>query len=860
MSETHPQTTPRFPRLTLVLIVLLFIASGCAALIYEVVWLQLLQLTLGSTAVSLAVLLATFMGGMCLGSLLLPRLASPRRHPLRVYALLELGIGALALVVLLGLPSVDQVYSRLAGRGAADLFLRGVVAALFLLLPAMLMGATLPAIARWVETSSRGMSWLGLCYAGNLAGAVAGCLVAGFYLLRVHDMATASYFAMAINASAGFLALGLAGKIAPPATPTESGASRPEPAPRAWAVYVVIALSGMAALGAEVVWTRLLSLILGGTVYTFSLILAVFLAGLGLGGSGGAYLARRKFSPRISLGICQMLLTAGVAWAAYMIAVVLPFKPIPLQEPVNPWHLFGIDLLRCLLTVFPPACLWGASFPLALASAARAGQDPGRVVAGVSAANTAGAIAGALSFSLLLIPMLGTAGAERVLVGLSAGAALVALVPKTTPLLRLASLAVLLGGSAVLAWRIQPIPWTVVAYGRHAATVSITPAPGIWAEDDIPIDPNDPYLYCIHVGEGKNVSVAVTQTGDGTRYFHGAGKVQASTLPIDMRLQRMLGHLPPLLHKKPRSVLVVACGAGVTAGCFVLHPDVERIVICDIEPLVPTTVTPLFGKANYHVVDGIGEHNPQRVNGKEVEVIYDDGRHFLRTTQEKFDIITSDPIDPWVKGCAALNTIEYYQACREHLNPGGSVALWMPFYESDLETTRSLIGTFFEVFPDGIVWSNDDNGQGYDAVLFGQLEPPVIDVNELQQRLERPDHQAVKESLREVGFGAPGTNGAANKETEDIVIALLATFAGDGRGLQSFLSSAQINTDRNLRLQYLAGMSVHSWLGTEILQSILGCYHFPEQTFVGSPSRLRALRVALDAAGRKPWPGRSSGE
>ena len=161
-------------------------------------------------------------------------------------------------------------------------------------------------------------------------------------------------------------------------------------------------------------------------------------------------------------------------------------------------------------------------------------------------------------------------------------------------------------------------------------------------------------------------------TREGVRSFHGAGKIQASNLPADMRLQRMLGHLPALVHKKPESVLVVACGAGVTAGTFVVHPDVKRIVICDIEPLVPTVVTPMFGEENYHVVDGIARENPHTVNGKQVEVVYDDGRHFLRTTREKFDIITSDPIDPWVKGCAALNTVEYYQMCRDHLNPGGS--------------------------------------------------------------------------------------------------------------------------------------------------------------------------------------------
>src|SRR6516165_4154411 len=201
MTQPHltPSTGPATPRRLLPVLLVLFVGSGCAALIYEVVWLQLLQLVIGSTAVSLGVLLGTFMGGMCLGSLLLPRLVSIQRHPLRVYALLELGIGAIGLVVLFGMPSVEHVYARYAGHGPLGILLRGAVVGVCLLPPTLLMGATLPAIARWVETTREGVAWLGFFYGGNIAGAVFGCLLAGFYLLRVHDMAVATYVAVAID-------------------------------------------------------------------------------------------------------------------------------------------------------------------------------------------------------------------------------------------------------------------------------------------------------------------------------------------------------------------------------------------------------------------------------------------------------------------------------------------------------------------------------------------------------------------------------------------------------------------------------------------------------------------------------------
>ena len=208
--DLSPPLGPAAPRRFLPVLVVLFAGSGCAALIYEVVWLQLLQLVIGSTAISLGVLLGTFMGGMCFGSLLLPRLVSGRRHPLRVYALLELGIGVIGLAVLFGMPYVERVYSNYAGHGVPGILLRGAVAGACLLPPTLLMGATLPAIARWVESGPEGVSWLGFFYGGNIAGAVFGCLLAGFYLLRVHDAATATYVAFAFNLAVAAIALGLA--------------------------------------------------------------------------------------------------------------------------------------------------------------------------------------------------------------------------------------------------------------------------------------------------------------------------------------------------------------------------------------------------------------------------------------------------------------------------------------------------------------------------------------------------------------------------------------------------------------------------------------------------------------------------
>lgn len=281
-------------------------------------------------------------------------------------------------------------------------------------------------------------------------------------------------------------------------------------------------------------------------------------------------------------------------------------------------------------------------------------------------------------------------------------------------------------------------------------------------------------------------------------------------------MERMLGHVPALLHPKPESVLIVGCGAGITAGTFVLYPSVKRIVICEIEPLIPKVVARFFGQENYDVLD-----DPR------VQVVYDDARHFVLTTKEKFDVITSDPIHPWIKGSASLYTKEYYHMVKRHLNPGGVIAQWVPLYESTVDTVKSEIATFFDVYPRGTIWSNDFNGQGYDVVLLGRDEETAIDLDELQQRLDRGDHQAVALSIKELGLGT-----AAD---------VLSTYAGRASDLTAWLKNAELNRDRNLRLQYLAGMGLNSYQSGIIFDQIVSLRRFPNDLILGSEKSLAVL-------------------
>lgn len=774
----------------------LFVASGAAALVYEVVWFQLLALQVGGATRAIALVLATFMAGLGAGALVLPRLIRKSTDPLRAVAALEVFTALCGLT----LPWAIAATGMLSGA------LQWLAVCLLLLPPTLAMGGTLPIAARGLGPGRWATRQVAGLYAANTFGGVLGCLLAGFHLLRLHDVWVATFVAVALNLAAALWAAtlrrrGISSHTA--ANPSALPPAGPEPAaPRLdQGVLVAACLSGATALAAEVVWTRLLTLLLGGTTYTFSLILAGFLTGIGI----GAAVASQLRPPRPWLAWCQVELVPAIAWGAWSLGVGLPAWPINPRLAASPWGQFQVDFVRCLVAVLPAAILWGASLPLAIASASRDGHSPSRATAAVLAANTLGAVLGSLAAALWLLPGAGSRATQALLVATAAVAAVVAMPPRQRGVRGLAGWPRIVPSiTAILlaAWLVPRVPElapALVAWGRLAAVFREQP------------------VEFLTVREGADSTLAVSRSADGSLNYHNAGKVQASGEPQDMRLQRMLGHMATLVPEDPRKALVIGCGAGVTAGSVSVDPAVVAETICEIEAEVPRTAGEYFGPINQDVI-----RNPK------VTVTIDDARHHLRTTTDRFDAITSDPFDPWVRGAANLYTREFFQSARDHLTPGGVITVFVQLYEAGTPAVKSEIATFLEVFPDGLVFGNTAGGEGYDLVLLGCNGPTVIDLDRIDERLRGPGAEALRESLADIGC-----SNAAD---------LFASFAATGPQLRGWLADAEINRDANLRLQYLAGLGVNAYEQKAIYRKILAAGDWPEGVFTGSPVRMNRLK------------------
>jgi spermidine synthase len=411
---------------------------------------------------------------------------------------------------------------------------------------------------------------------------------------------------------------------------------------------------------------------------------------------------------------------------------------------------------------------------------------------------------GALAVSLALIPWIGSQQTQRTLIIVSALSGLLVLFPYLRRSMTMAvAMVISLGVVGFLASTVSPIPTQLVAYGRFMNS---------WAGQSTDLK----------MIEGRNSSVAYTRWNDGAIYVNVNGHVEATTEQADMKLQRMVGHLPGVLHPNPQKILGIGFGAGVSAGTFTRYPGVKSITVCEIEPVVPPNSTNFFGAQNYDVKDDPRTH-----------IVYDDARHFLLTTTEKYDIIASDPLDVFVKGTAALYSKEYFDVVKQHLSPGGFFTLYVPLYETSEDTIKSELLTFFQSFPNGTIWANNRDGAGYDMVFLGQAEPLKIDVDAAQDRLRRADYDKVRASLVDIDVHS--------------LPDLLSVYAGDAADLDPWIHNAAVNHDGDLRLSYLAGWGINSQLGDSLYKQMVQLRHDPTWMLTGSQPVMDDVIKAIHA-------------
>lgn len=784
-------------------IYVLFFLSGAAALMYQVVWVRSLTLVFGGSHLAVTAVLSIFMAGLALGGFGFGRRADRAPRPLRLYGLLELGVAAFALVFAGLMKVYPAIYVAVAsGRDADPVYLtvvRLLFATVALIVPTTLMGGTLPVISRVVSRQAENLRrHLSFLYGVNTLGAVLGAGLAGFVLLRLLTVSGTLLVAVAVNALVGLVCLALPEPEAAtvpegdaPAVPAvgsihgETSRSQAVADGDLFPLRLVlwgIGISGFCALGYEVLWTRVLTIAVGASVYGFTIILVAFLSGIALGSAAYGALVRvlRGGSPGPRSVAAWFGVTQVIIGVTALVATVylrdIPANTVRLQNyflgagavsfQARVWANFALAVLYMLV----PALFMGAAFPIAGEALALRRRAVGRAVGDVLGANTVGAILGAAVSGLLMIRWFGIEASLEMLTALNAGLGLAVLASLRKPRWLTAGAALAtLGVVGVLV----ADPGAARVWDRNYFAIFRSNQPEAFATPEMvkeAVENTDVLYYA----EGVESIVSVIKVKGGQQAFITNGRVEASSHLQAQQVQYTLGYLPALLAQDPKDVLVVGLGSGMTAGATAAVPSVEHVTIAEIEPKV-LGVARTFAAYNHDVLD-----NPK------VRVVINDGRNFLMTTPQKFDVITADPIHPWFQGAGYLYASEYFALAAAHLRPGGVIAQWLPIYELTPRDLASVVRTFQLHFPHTMMWL-----EHYDAVIVGSATPFRIDEAQLDRRIADP---VIAGDLRRVDMGS----------ADDF----LSYFVMGTEGMRAFGRPGVINSDDRLYLEFSAPFSI----------------------------------------------------
>jgi len=778
------------------LIYLLFFASGISGLVYEVIWIRKLTLIFGCTTYATSAVLTAFMGGLALGSFLLGRVADRQKDPLRLYGCIELAIGISTVVVmLLLLPVMDSVYvaafrmvpgvegQALSGAGPGIIAVRFILAIAILIVPTTLMGGTLPIISRFfVRRRSRLGMEIGNLYAINTVGAMFGCFMAGFVLIRSLGESITVALAVAINITVGLACILLSPHVRQTESDVEKHSTRiPLPSEvrtdtpiaaspssitsaspaKVRTVLWAFGLAGFASLAYEVIWTRMLINVIGSDVYCFTVILTTFLLGITVGSFVFARFVDRLRRLYLTFGLAEIIIGC-LALATIPLTSALPavsegvitlFRKEGLME--TPFTLRTTAMFAAAFLIFiAPTFLMGAVFPVVYKIYHRGMQQVGRSVGDVYSVNTLGTILGASAAGFVILPVLGIAASIVTVsvINLAVGIGVLLLEERTRTVVAIRWLGIGAAGASLAA---------VLIGGHH------TGVPGYFKEPrqalTIPYYRETPAatLYVKEYTRQRNI------WGYPFRQLIINRHPTAHNSLLDIIVHKALAHIPVLIHEQPQKALVVGFGLGSTSYSMLRHAELS--VDC-VELLAEEIETaPFFERENHDII-----HKEDRFR-----LIINDGRNYILATEEIYDVISVNAIDPRLS--PALYTWDFYELCRRRMLANGVMALWLPTYGISKDSYFSIYKSFQDVFPHSfVVYCNQSH-----FLIVGSPSPVRID---LKRFLERASEPEVAASLAEVCLDDPQV--------------LLSTFIMSPEGLREMVGGGRLNTDLDPTVEF----------------------------------------------------------
>jgi len=753
----------------------IFFLSGATGLVYEVIWVRLTGLVFGNTSHAIAVVLGAFMAGLALGSWMLGRYADRVPGALRLYGTLEIGIGITAALVPFVFRSLHSVYWALTpsiqGIPGGSVLLRFLTSFAVLLVPTFLMGGTLPVLAKFfTQTAKEVQQKVGLLYALNTFGAAFGTLIAALLFIPRFGNIRTTLFIAVVNVGIGIFAILLSSRWSQASSPEEASESVVEDeavdSTTGGLVLLTLAGSGFVSMLYEVAWTRALTAMIGSSTYAFSIMLVTFLVGIAAGSSIASRL--RAFTGLRLLGWAQLGVAAGglIFLMGYNVAPLVVVGALRALFYSFPAMLVTQFVVCAFLMIVATICM-GATIPIASQIYSSRIKLLGRSIGNIYSVNTLGAIAGSLIAGFVLVPLIGT---ERtVLAGVFFNAAMAALIlsaPKASrkrDLVRLSAVALLLLATFSMKgkvfWAPESLDQGIIVYAKM-----------LEAHPEYTIDEHYIDTDVVYFKEGNNATISARR-GEDYVGLRTNGKVDASNKD-DMTTQLMIGFLPFLYHSSPKSAMIIGYGSGVTVGAAATFSEVEAIDCLEIEPAV-VGAAPVFSSINRKSFE-----NPK------VNIMYDDARNFMNVTRKQYDVIISEPSNPWIAGVASLFTSEFYDRAVQVLKPDGVFAQWVQLYELDPEDLRMILHEFQEKFPEVSAWNS-----GGDLILIGTKQPQRLNMQRWIRLAE--EDPSVANNLRQYMRSATPEG-------------LLAYYVTSSEPIRKFAETSRRNSDDHPLLEFHA--------------------------------------------------------